>query len=117
MSTVTGRVIYAVAVVLVTMVANAERLSRDPFRPPAEFNDAPARPDALTSRQAFKPEIRGILVAGGQSLVNLGGEIIGPGEETNGYLLLEVGEEHAVFQRGDEVVTLALYPDKDDESN
>ena len=117
MSTVTDRSIYAVVVVLVTMAANAERLSRDPFRPPAEFTDAPARPDALTGSRGFAPEIRGILFADGQSLVNLGGEIIGPGEETNGYLLLEVGEEYAVFQLGDEVVTLSLDPEQDDESN
>jgi len=43
--------------------------------------------------------------------VNFGGQIIGPGEEVNGYRLLEVGEEHAVFQRGDEIITLSLYPD------
>jgi len=115
MSTLAGRVVWVIVVVLVTMAANAERLSRDPFLPPEEFTDAPTRPDALTGSRGFKPEIRGILVAGGKSLVNLGGEIIGPGEEANGYLLLEVGDEHAVFQRGDEIVTLSLYPDQDDE--
>ena len=73
-----------------------------------------ARPLPMTlahDRRRLRPEIRGILFAGGQSLVNFGGEIIGPGEEANGYRLLEVGEEHAVFQRGDEIVTLSLYPD------
>lgn len=115
MSTVTGRVIYVALVVLVTMAANAERLRRDPFQPPAEFADAVARPNALTGRTGGKLEVRGILLAGDQSLVNLGGEIIGPGEEANGYLLLEVAEDHAVFQRGEEIVTLSLDPEEEDE--
>jgi hypothetical protein len=117
MSTVTGRIAWIVAVALVTVAASAERLRRDPFQPPADYADAPSRPDAIAGTRSSRPEIRGILFAGGRSLVNLGGEIIGPGEEASGYLLLEVAEDHAVFRRGDEIVTLSLDPDDDEKKD
>ena len=98
-------------------VARAQTLQRDPFRAPDEVTSPASRPDALVGFASGKPEIRGILLAGGESLVNLGGEIIGPGEEASGYTLLEVGEEHAVFLHDDEVVTLSLYPDESENTN
>ncbi|MGI9341204.1 MAG: hypothetical protein ACR2QV_00035 [Gammaproteobacteria bacterium] len=105
------KIIWVAAVALVTLAANAQRLQRDPFQPPADFGDTTVTNDVSARPQAIEAEVRGILFAGGESLVNFGGQIIGPGEEVNGYRLLEVGEEHAVFQRGDEIVTLSLYPD------
>lgn len=111
------RVFWIIAVALVTLAANAQRLQRDPFQPPQEYTDANAVASGGARPQAIEAKIRGILVAGGQSLVNFGGEIIGPGEEVNGYRLLQVEEERAVFQRGDEIITLSLYPDADDDGN
>ena len=102
------------ALLIIPAMASAELLQRDPFRPPADFSDSPAQPGRSSVALGAKPEIRGILMAGDQSLVNLSGEIIGVGETANGYRLLQVGEEHAIFQRGDEVITLSLYPDKED---
>jgi len=43
-----------------------------------------------------------------EPLVNLGGNIIGVGEESAGYLLVEVGQEYAVFRRGQETITMRL---------
>jgi hypothetical protein len=91
-------------------------LNRDPFRPPAEFATADngrARPDALAI--SANPEIRGILYAGNNSLVNLSGKIIALGEEVDGYELLEVSENQAVFLRNGETLTLSLYADETDE--
>ena len=115
MSTTMTQVAFAIGLVLLTTTASAERLNRNPFRPPTEFLEATAaEPGGPTLAPGTRPEIRGILLAGKQSLVNLGGKVIGVGESANGYRLLEVGEEHAVFERGDEVITLSLYPDKED---
>lgn len=111
------KIVWVAAVALVTLAANAQRLQRDPFQPPADFGNATTGNDLSARPQAIEVEIRGILFAGGQSLVNFGGQIIGPGEEVNGYRLLQVEEEHAVFQRGDEIITLSLYPDAGDEGN
>jgi len=98
-------------------VANAQRLQRDPFQAPADLSDPTSVAGSSARPQAVEVEIRGILFAGGEALVNFGGEIIGPGEEVNGYRLLQVEEERAVFQRGDEIITLSLYPDAEDERN
>ena len=39
----------------------------------------------------------------------------GVGEEASGYRLMEVGQEYAVFRRGEETITMSLYPGDDDE--
>lgn len=108
------KIACALLLLLATTAVSAELLSRDPFQPPAEFTAAPGKPGQAPLAAGVQPRIRGILLAGDQSLVNLGGELIGIGETANGYRLLQVGEAHAVFQRGDEVITLNLYPDKKD---
>jgi hypothetical protein len=108
------RAIWIGFVALVTLAANAQRLQRDPFRPPPEFDDSVGAASVGARPQAIEAKIRGILFAGGEALVNFGGEIIGPGEEVNGYRLLQVEEEHAIFQRGDEIVTMSLYQNADD---
>lgn len=95
---------------------DADTLRRDPFKVPDEFSTAPAPAGVVTLASGGEPEILGILVADGKSLVNLNGTIIGLGEEADGYLLVEVDEEHAVFQHEDEFITLSLYPDEDDEA-
>ncbi len=97
------KIAHGLLLLLATTAVSAELLSRDPFQPPAEFTVAPGKPGQAP-----------LLLAGDQSLVNLGGELLGIGESANGYQLLQVGETHAVFQRGDEVITLTLYPDKKD---
>lgn len=104
----------ALLLLLATTAVSAELLSRDPFQPPAEFTAAPAKPGQAPLAAGVRPQIRGILFAGDQSLVNLGGKLLGIGESANGYQLLQVGEAQAVFQRGDDVITLKLDPDKED---
>ena len=104
----------ALVLLLAAGPVGAELLRRDPFQPPADLMAAPAATGGASLTPGTQPQIRGILVAGDQSLVNLGGELLGIGESANGYRLLQVREDHAVFQRGDEVITLSLYPDKED---
>lgn len=104
----------ALVLLLAATAASADLLSRDPFRPPADLLVAPAAGSNAPLPPGTQPKIRGILVAGDQSLVNLGGKLLGIGESADGFRLLQVGEAHAVFQRGDDVITLNLYPDKED---
>ena len=107
----------ALILLLCATVSSASTLRRDPFRPPADFLNAPAASSNGVVTSNGQPEIRGILSSGGESLVNLDGQIIGIGEEAGGYRLLEVGETHAIFQVGDEIVTLELYPDEENAEN
>ncbi len=109
--------IFLLAGLMAGSPAMADKLRRDPFQEPADFIAQADAPGVTPAAPGSRPQIFGILAAGGESLVNLGGEIMAVGEEAGGYQLLEVAEEHAVFRRGDEIITIALYPDKDDESN
>ena len=99
------------------VTAGAGELTRNPFLPPADFS--PVAVSGAESNRSRNTEFKvtGILLSGGDALVSVGGQVVAPGEEVNGYVLLEVAEDHAVFQRGDELVTLNLYPEKDDEPN
>ena len=106
--------IFALALLLAATGISADVLKRDPFQPPAEFTAPPVGSGSAPLAAGVQPQIRGILLAGDQSLVNLGGELLGIGESANGYRLLQVSEDHAVFQRGDDVITLSLYPDSKD---
>ena len=55
--------------------------------------------------------VKATLVAGSQSMANLGGVILQIGEETHGYRLIEVREREAVFERGETSVVLTLEPE------
>jgi hypothetical protein len=99
------------------LVVSAGDLTRDPFQPPADFSlPSVVSGTSGVSQQTQEMRVSGILLAGDEALVSIAGRILAPGEEVNGYLLLEVAADHAVFQRGDELLTLNLYPEKDDES-
>jgi hypothetical protein len=48
------------------------------------------------------------MLAGAKSIVNVGGELVQIGEQINGYRLVEVREESAVFVNDKKRVTLSL---------
>ena len=98
---------------LITTSATAEILRHNPFRVPLDL--APSSGSAAGAATASRPTLIGILLGDDQPLVNLGGDIIGVGEETSGYRLVEVGQEYAVFRRGEETITMSLYPGEDNE--
>lgn len=83
---------------------------------PALRYDPFARPDHAGaarrggSGSAWSPELRATLVAGRNSIANLGGTIVGIGEETHGYRLVEVREREAVFERNGAKLVLAIDP-------
>ena len=79
----------------------------DPFDRPALPGDVTAR---RTSSASWSPWLKATLVAGENSLANLGGIVLKLGEETHGYRLLEVREWTAVFSRDGERVVLAVVP-------
>ena len=107
----------AVALLAWSQMMPAQTLRHDPFQLPADLLAEPATNTGVPLAPGARPQILGILVTGGEALVNLGGEVIAVGEESGGYRLLEVGEERAVFVYKDEIVTLELYPDEGEESN
>ena len=96
---------------LAVPAAWATELERNPFRSPLQQEANHAANAGGGDLDSDAVELRGILVAGSHSMVNLGGRIIGIGEEVDGYRLLSVAEEHAVFQHAGETITLHLYPE------
>lgn len=90
----------------------AAGLKHDPFARPVLTGSAapllanttkPPLPEPL-----WKPELRAIMLAGPKSIVNVSGVLVGIGEQTNGYRLVEVHEETAVFVNHKKRVTLSL---------
>ena len=53
-------------------------------------------------------ELRAVMTGGARPLVNLGGTILGIGDNVEGFRLVEVRERSAVFARGGNRVELAL---------
>ena len=84
-------------------------LEWDPFERPEGYRDVRrSGRGANRSAESFAPVLRATLVAGPESLVNLGGEILGVGEETHGYRLVEVRPFEAVFEKGGQSVVLEV---------
>ena len=55
-----------------------------------------------------RPELRGVLAAGDQSVANLSGTLLAIGEESVGYRLERVTEDGAVFTHDGETVVFEL---------
>lgn len=118
MSARSRRVLYLSAGLLCLpglAAAQAAGLKHDPFaRPvlvprPASAESVPGNsvkapvPDSI-----WKPELRAIMVAGPKSIVNVAGALVRIGEQIDGYRLVEVHEETAVFVKNTKRVTLSL---------
>lgn len=91
--------------------AQAEGLKHDPFARPALTGTAAplsASNANAAAEPVWKPELRAIMLAGPKSIVNIGGMLVGIGEQTNGYRLVEVHQETAVFVNNKKRVTLTL---------
>ena len=83
-------------------------LQYDPFKQPA-FLRAPQH----TKRSAPVPakpklQLRSILQAGNESMVNLNGEILMIGDSYQGYQLVEVNKQSALFIKNGEKIKVTL---------
>ncbi len=56
----------------------------------------------------WRPVLRATLVSGRRSLANLGGVVLGLGDEAHGYRLTEVRAWEAVFEKGGATVVLPV---------
>ncbi len=99
---------------LITSLAQATEpqtaLKRNPFeRPDAEVLITSAAGLNEIPSAGREPDLRAVLVAGSKSVVDFGGVIMQIGESINGYRLLSVEEDKAVFRRDDTEVAFWLY--------
>ena len=100
-----ARFIFALAVIMAAEASadhsEVPTLRFDPFKRPALLSQPapPARKPTGDAREPWSPVLRATMLAGDFSMVNLNGVIISVGEEVDGYRLVEVGEQTAVFAK------------------
>jgi hypothetical protein len=101
-----------VAPLVLATAPAAEPLRHDLFARPVLSGPAPSAPTGgapAAVRQAPPPQqLLALIVAGKDSMANVGGSIIKVGEQTAGLRLMTVREGAAVFLRKDQVVVLTL---------
>lgn len=91
-----------------TVADQNPQLQFNPFKRPG-FLVAPnkqAGVKAVTKQGQL--DLRAVMVAGRDSLVNISGEFYGIGDKVDGYRLVSVGEHHAVFIRNGKKLTITL---------
>ena len=106
--------ILSIIPLLNAVAAEPSFLRRNPFVSPLEqgANGSSGADAGRASNAELK--LKGILLSGGQPLVNFGGQIMAPGDEVAGYLLVSVGESEAVFNRNGQIITMSLYSEPED---
>jgi len=87
------------------LAADVPPLANDPFLRPQLIEP----PEPAPAEAASPPlELRAILSAGDASRVDIGGRIVRVGEEIDGFTLISVSEDDALFERGGRSIRIAL---------
>jgi hypothetical protein len=91
----------------------ASKLRNDPFdQHRTNRPDLRPQPTAATP-QAWRPELRAVLLAGDRSMADVGGIIVKLGGEVDGFRLLEVRDRKAVFVKNGARLTLSIDRNKE----
>ena len=100
------------------ITAEPMRLTHNPFsRPPSASPSSIGEAAARRSRTPQVLDLRATMVARNTRLVDVAGQILRPGDELNGYKLLQVFEDRAVFDIDGKHLTIHVKPElaRDDE--
>lgn len=103
-----------------TLLADAKEnpplLAHNPFsRPPSEaFQRSPSDfgNDNSTSRM---PELQATMIGSVNKLANVGGRILKRGDDVQGYVLVAIHEQYAVFHRNGEDIIVYVKPLAEDD--
>jgi hypothetical protein len=91
------------------------RLVHNPFaRPPSEVTVF-ARPSVTTNGSIRELDLRVTMVASNSKLANVAGRTVRPGDEVQGYTLLQIYEDRAVFIRDGRRLTIYVKPDPEED--
>ncbi len=105
----------ASAFLLLTGLAAAAEpppLAHNPFsRPPSAVLRADAARSLDDDGALTALDLRATMVASRDRLANVGGRILRPGDDIQGYKLLQVYEDRAVFARNENRLTVFVKPD------
>ena len=83
-------------------------LKSNPFERPVVKGNSEASKNSAAQAALPAMTLRGTMAAGSGSLANIGGEILGIGEEINGYRLLAVYPRHVVLEKNAIQKTLSI---------
>lgn len=91
-------------------------LSHNPFsRPPSEVTQI-IRSDRTGDRLPDqKPDLQATMIGSTNKLANVGGRILKRGDEVQGYVLVAIHEQYAVFRKNGENVTVYVKPLAEDD--
>jgi hypothetical protein len=89
--------------------ASAGILHRNPFAHPLPESSQPVPDTAGSAPASSAPlELRGTMLAGRDSLANIGGRIVGIGQEVDGYRIVSIHERRIVVEKNGDQRTLSL---------
>lgn len=91
--------------------AQAEGPTHDPFVRPAASAQQPGRGGATAqggTEAQWAPALRAVMLAGAASMADVDGAMVRIGEAIDGYRLVEVREEAAVFEKSGKRYVLKL---------
>lgn len=111
-----GALVAALASTAGAADGSAARPRRDPFAMPTAFRAPPAVAAGSTKAVAespWAPRLRGVMVAGQRSMVDIEGVMVVLGDSVDGWRLIKVGERDAVFSRKGKQITLQLAAQKE----
>ncbi len=87
------------------------RLSHNPFsRPPSEVTRNERSDIERDDGNGVTLDLQATMVGNMSKLANVAGRILKPGDEIQGYLLVAVQEEYAVFKRDSKTITVYVKP-------
>jgi hypothetical protein len=94
------------------VASDARELEHNPFsRPPSERTVPERGPIAFSDGTQPTLDLRATMVGTRDRLANVGGRILRPGDDIQGYTLLRVYEDRAVFSKQNNIETIYVKPD------
>jgi len=103
----------AAASVCIAAGEGASKLRNDPFDQHRSHKPGLRPEQTAAAPQAWRPELRAVLVAGDRSMADVGGIIVKLGGKVDGFRLLEVRDREAVFVKNGTRLTLSIDRNKE----
>lgn len=110
------KIVLTVLMLLAPTVASATNdeppaLRNNPFaRPPSEVIVSATSPITAEPVSNEPLELQATMIGTVSKLANVGGKVLKPGDKIQGYVLVEIHERYAVFERNGKQTTVYVKP-------
>lgn len=119
-SVIPATILFAIAAMLWSPTGNAAEppaLENNPFSRPPSAVTIPARRAERLDGPVQELDLRATIVTTRSRLANVAGRTLRPGEEVQGYTLVQVFEDRAVFAGHGKQLTIYVKPDADEDDD